>query len=299
LRSRSTIRNRAEYTAVRLMLALLRWAPRPLAASMARGCAQLLDRLVPKMRRVGLRNLEFALPELSPEERHRIIDGVFRSIARIFLAVARFPGINRENVHDWIRRDGFEHFERALARGKGVLFATAHLGNWELGAFAHSLMKSPINVVVRPLDNPLLDALVEKRRRMSGNNVFNKRDLARPILKALARNETVGILMDQNASLAEGVFVDFFGRKACVHQGFVKLAARSGAAVIPSFALWSEEEQSFVVKYYPPLEMTGDAAADTQTVHTKLEEIIREYPDQWLWIHRRWKTRPPGEPPIY
>ena len=139
-----------------------------------------------------------ALPEKTEPEREAIIDGVFRSIGRVLLAFARFPSINRETVGQWIRYEGYEHFEEALKRGKGVLFATGHLGNWELSAFSHALMSAPMGVVVRPLDNPRLDAFVERRRGLSGNHLIGKRDFARPILQALRRNEAVGILVDQN-----------------------------------------------------------------------------------------------------
>jgi KDO2-lipid IV(A) lauroyltransferase len=180
-----------------------------------------------------------------------------------------------------------------------VLFATAHLGNWELSAYAHALLRAPMNVVVRPLDNPLIDKLVELRRGLSGNRPIFKKDFARAILKALAANQAVGILIDQNASPDEGVFVDFFGLPACAGTGFAKLAAHSGAAVIPGFALWSEEERCYMLRFYPPVPITGDALRDTQVLQAKLEEVIRAHPDQWLWIHRRWKTRPPGEPSMY
>jgi KDO2-lipid IV(A) lauroyltransferase len=156
-----------------------------------------------------------------------------------------------------------------------------------------------MHVLVRPLDNPRIDRLVARRRALSGNHLIEKKDSARAILKALAANQAVGILVDQNASLEEGVFVDFFGVPACAGTAFARLAARSGATVILGFALWSEAERRYVLRFYPPLEITGHAEEDTRRLHRQLEQIIREYPDQWLWIHRRWKTRPPGEPPLY
>ena len=156
-----------------------------------------------------------------------------------------------------------------------------------------------MHVVVRPLDNPLIDRLVERRRTASGNRLIHKKDYARAILKALAANEAVGILIDQNAAPESGVFVDFFGIPACAGIGFAKLAARSGAAVIPGFALWSEQEGRYILRFYPPVPITGDAALDTQVLHRTLEAVIRAHPDQWLWIHRRWKTRPTDEPSIY
>ena len=292
MRRRSRLRDGLEYGLAVCALKSLEWAPRPLADGLARGYARLLDLAIPRLRRTAMRNLAVALPDADPR---RVTDGVFRSIARLLVAFAKFPQIRRDNVGEWIRYEGYEHFERSMERGKGVLFATAHLGNWELSAFAHALLSGPMHVVVRPLDNPRIDRLVERRRRLSGNHLIGKKESARTILKALRNNEAVGILIDQNASLDNGVFVDFFGVPACATAGLAKLAAHSGAAVIPGFALWEERERRYVLRFYEPLAMTGDPQRDTQALQSKLETVIRQYPDQWLWIHRRWKTRPPGE----
>ena len=284
-----------EYLLTRIILGCLEYAPLWLAWPAARGCTRLLDMAIPRLRRIALRNLQLAgIPR--PE---RVTDGVFRSIARLILVFARFPRLNRQNISQWIRYEGLEHFQEAKSRGCGILFATAHLGNWELSAFAHGMLTEPMNVVVRPLDNPLIDRLVEQRRALSGNRLFEKKDVARSILRALRENQAVGILIDQNTSLEEGTFVDFFGVPACAGTAFAKLAAHGGATVIPGFALWEETERRYVLRFYPPLPMTGDAVEDTRRLHRQLESVIRQYPDQWLWIHRRWKTRPPGEPPIY
>jgi KDO2-lipid IV(A) lauroyltransferase len=296
MRSRSRTRNLVEYAVALIALKCLQIPPLPVAQCLARCYARLLDLAIPRLRRTALQNLAFALPDADARQ---VVNGVFRSIARLLVSFARFPSIRRDTVGKWIRHEGFEHVQCALAAGKGVLFATAHLGNWELSAYAHALLASPMSVVVRPLDNPYIDRLVEHRRSLSGNRPIFKKDYARAILKALAANEAVGILIDQNASLDNGVFVDFFGAPACAATGFAKLAARSGAAVIPGFAIWSEKERRYVLRFYPPVPMTGDAARDTQALQSQLESIIREYPDQWLWIHRRWKTRPPGEPSVY
>ena len=277
-----------QYWAVRAMLRTSAWAP---------FYARLLDLAAPRLRRTALRNLEMAgYPE---SERRRIADGVFRSIARLIRSFAMFPRLTRENVHELIRYDGLENFTAAKARGKGVLVATAHLGNWELSAFAHALMTAPMCIVVRPLDNPQIDALVERYREMSGNRVIRKKEAAREILRALKAGEAVGILIDQNVTPAEGVFVDFFGVQACAGTAFAKFAHHSGAAVVPGFALWNRDESRYVLHFYPEIEMSGDVQIDTQRIHSALEAIIRRYPDQWLWIHRRWKTRPPGEGPLY
>lgn len=299
MRQHSAIRNGLEYASALLVLKSLEFAPLPLAHWLARRYVRLLDLAIPRLRRVAYRNLSLAMPEADPVA---VVDGVFRSIARTIVAFAKFPSIRRDNVARWIRLEGGEHFDNALRQGRGVLFATAHLGNWELSAYAHAMLREPMNVVVRPLDNPLIDGLVECRRGLSGNRPIFKKDYARAILKALADNQAVGILIDQNTAPDTGgssVFVDFFGLPASAGTGFAKLAAHSGAAVIPGFALWSDEEHRYVLRFYPPIPITGNAALDTQTLQSRLEEVIRAYPDQWLWIHRRWKTRPPGEPSLY
>lgn len=296
MRQRSFIRNGVEYCLALAVIQSLELAPVPMAYWLARRYTKLLDLAIPRLRRVAYRNLALALPAADPRA---IVDGVFRSIARLLVTFAKFPSIHSGNVSRWIRYEGREHFDDAIRAGSGVLFATAHLGNWELSAYAHALMAAPMNIIARPLDNPLIDRLVEHHRCLSGNRLIYKKDFARSILKALSANEAVGILIDQNASPDTGVFVDFFGIPACAGTGFAKIAAHSGAAVIPGFALWSDEERRYVLRFYPPVAVTGDAARDTQELQSLLEQVIREYPDQWLWIHRRWKTRPAGEASLY
>ncbi|MDX2181489.1 MAG: lysophospholipid acyltransferase family protein [Bryobacteraceae bacterium] len=270
---RSPLRNWAEYAAVRALLAAgtaypIRWNAR--------------------LRSTGIENLAQAgLPAST-------LDGVYATLDRMVETFAKLPQINAENVRKTIDYDGFGCYLEAKKRGRGVLFATAHLGNWELSAYAHALMAEPMNVVVRPLDNPILDQFVERRRAGSGNRILGKSDYLRRAVEALQRNEAVGVLIDQDAG-PDGVFVDFFGRKASATPIFAKLAHRTGAAIIPGFALWIAEERRYVLRFSPIVETTGDAARDTQTLHTILEGAIRQYPDQWMWLHRRWKTRPPDE----
>jgi KDO2-lipid IV(A) lauroyltransferase len=288
-----------EYILAQAVVQSLAILPRSAAEKLARLYTRLLDMAMPRLRRVAMRNLSMAFPDRPAQQRAAIVDEVFRNIARVLVAFAKFPQIAQTGIHDWIRYEGYEHFEQALELGKGVLFATAHLGNWELSAFSHALMSRPMRIVVRPLDNPRIDALVESRRAASGNRLIAKKDFARSILQALKANEAVGILVDQNAGLSDGVFIDFFGIRACAGAGFAKIAAHSGATVIPGFALWSAQERKYILRFYPPLPITGDVVQDTQALHSQLESVIREYPGQWLWLHRRWKTRPPGMPDLY
>ena len=276
------------------MLWTLAVLPFDWAFALARLYVHGLDLCIPKLRRVGMRNLAGIARLDSPDS---IVDGVFRSIARSLVVFARLPRLNAQNISSIIRYEGLEYFHEAKRRGKGVLFATAHLGNWELSAYAHGLMTEPMNVVVRPLDNRAIDEFVEARRAGGGNRIIAKKDAARQILQALRRNEAVGILIDQNVGLDEGAFIDFFGTPACAGTAFARLAAHTGAAVIPGFALWRGTE--YVLKFYPLVEVTGDVVEDTRRVHAVIEQVIREHPDQWLWLHRRWKTRPPGEAGLY
>jgi KDO2-lipid IV(A) lauroyltransferase len=265
-----------------------------LCPPLARAYFKLLDLAIPRLRRTAARNLEIA--RITDQG---VIDEMYRSIARMLVTFAKFPSFAKENIGEWIRYDGIENFKNAAARGRGVLVATAHLGNWELSAFAHALMTSPMHIVVRPLDNPRVDALVEHRRALSGNHIISKRDGAREILRALKSGEAVGILIDQNTTLDEGVFVDFFRTQACAGSAFAKLAHHSDAAVVPGYALWSDKERRYILRFDPEIPMTGDVRADTQAIHAHLESVIREHPGQYLWLHRRWKTRPPGQAPLY
>jgi KDO2-lipid IV(A) lauroyltransferase len=289
----------AEYILAYSLVAGLRFLPRSMAEKVAFGAAKLLDKAVPRLRRIARQNLAMALPELNTAKCEHIVDGTFRSIGRLLLAIARFPSLHVSNLGQWIAYEGLEHYAAAKQKGCGILVATAHLGNWELSAFAHALLTEPMHVMVRPLDNRLIDRLVAERRMLSGNRLIFKRDAARAVLKALRNNEAVGILIDQNTSESEGVFVDFFGKQACAGSGFVKLAYRSQAPVVPGFALWDEQRKRYVLRFFPAIELTGDEQADTQRIHSFLERTIRQYPDQWMWIHRRWKTRPSGEAPLY
>ncbi len=302
---RSALRNWAEYLPAWLALQALCWLPLPLAKPGAQILGHVLFHAVPRWRRIARRNLEIALPQAHPAEKGRIVRGAYANLGRVVLALARSPRLNRRNIAEWIVYEGFEHFERAKREGKGVLFLTAHLGNWELSSLAHALYGNPMQVMVRPLDNPLLDRLVQSRRVLHGNGVIAKQDAARDVLRALRANEAVGILADQNAAGDDAVFVDFFGEKAAATRGVAQLALRTGATIIPGFAFWNQSERRYVLKFYAPIEPAEGSDREqrvletTQRCQRAIERAIREHPEQWLWMHRRWKRRPPGEAPDY
>jgi KDO2-lipid IV(A) lauroyltransferase len=186
-----------------------------------------------------------------------------------------------------------------------VLIVTGHLGAWELSGFYHSLMGHTMSVVIRPLDNRRLDAFVNDNRCLHGNRVIDKDDFGRGLLLAMRARQTVAILMDTNMTPPQGEFVKFFGIDACTGTGLAHIARKTGAAVLPGFMLWEPAERRYVLHFGPQIEIprTDDTAADilaaTQLCTSVIEAWIRRYPDQWLWIHRRWKTRPPGQPGLY
>ena len=283
----------------------LGWMPRGMARLFANALTWSVYRVLGRLRRVGLRNLELALPALAIEERERILRGVFRHLGWQLVEFCRMTRYTAENTQGWIRTQGLENYLAAKARGKGVLIVTGHLGAWELSSFYHSLMGHPMGLVIRRLDNRPLDEYVNGVRCMHGNQVLHKDDFARGLLKAMHAGQTVGILMDTNMTPPQGAFVDFFGLQACTALGLARVALKTGAAVVPGFMLWEPAEQRYVLHFGPELvfDRTEDAESDilaaTQICTQAIENWIRRYPDQWLWIHRRWKTRPPGETGIY
>jgi len=258
-----------------------------------------------RLRRVGARNLELAFPEMQGVDRDAILRRVYRNLGYLLAEFCLMPRYTPKGTSEFIRYEGLENYIRARDRGKGVLVLTGHLGAWELSSFYHSLMGRPMGMVIRRLDNPLVDQFVNRIRCLHGNRVIHKDDFARGLIASMRAGETVGILMDTNMTPPQGVFVNFFGLAACTASGLARVALKTGAAVLPGFMLWEPDEQKYVLHFGAELAFgeTGDPEADivaaTQQCNDVLESWIRRYPDQWLWIHRRWKTRPPGEPALY
>jgi len=259
----------------------------------------------PRLRRAGMRNLSIAFPEKTTKEKKTILRQVYKNLGRQMAEFCLFPRYTRENVEKIAMYDGFENFAEADTRGKGVLFMTAHFGGWEIGSFFHSLHRHPLNIVIRPLDNPYLNAMVDRYRTRHGNSTFPKQDFARGLLSSLKRGETVGILMDTNMTPPQGAFVDFFGVPACTATGLARVALHTDAAVVPGFTIWDKDLGKYRIRFDPAMKLvrTGDdeadALANTAAFTKVIESYVARYPEQWLWVHRRWKTRPPGEPPLY
>jgi KDO2-lipid IV(A) lauroyltransferase len=299
------MRKNLEYWLVVAVARTLGRLPRRAARAVAAGLGWCIYRLMTRLRHVGQRNLQLALPELSAAQHERILRGVFRHLGWQLVEFCRMTRYTAANTPKWIRTEGLDNFLAAQARGKGVLIVTGHLGAWELSSFYHSLMGHPMGMVIRRLDNRRLDEFVNGIRCLHGNRILPKDDFARGLLRAMRAGQTVGILMDTNMTPPQGAFVDFFGLQACAATGLARVALKTGAAVLPGFMLWEPDEQKYVLHFGPELAFarTDDAEADilaaTQLCTHAIESWIRRYPDQWLWIHRRWKTRPAGEPGLY
>ncbi|MGC2607652.1 MAG: lysophospholipid acyltransferase family protein, partial [Silvibacterium sp.] len=256
--------------------------------------------LMRRLRKTGLRNLELAFPEKTTGELQRILRELYRNLGWLLGEFCQMPNYTRENTRSFLRYEGLEHYLAARERGKGVLIVTGHLGAWELSSYYHSLMGYPMGMVIRRLDNAKVDGLVNAIRCLHGNRVLHKDDFARGLLGAMRHGETVGILMDTNMTPPQGVFVPFFGRLACTASGLARVALRTGAAVLPGFMVWEGAERKYVLRFGEeiPVVSTGDdeadALANTARFTAVIEDYVRRYPEQWLWVHRRWKTRPDG-----
>lgn len=294
-----------EFAVVWLFVRVLGLSPRSIARAVGAGVGALAFRALGRLREVGRRNLQLAYPDMAEAERERILRTEYRNLGWLMAEFAQMSGYTRESAGRFIRYEGLENFIAARERGKGVLVLTGHLGAWELSSFFHSLMGMPMGMVIRRLDNPLVDRFVNSIRCRHGNRVMHKDDFARGLIGAMRAGQTVGILMDTNMTPPQGVFVDFFGIAACTAVGIARMALHTDAAVVPAFTIWDPVLRRYRVEFTKAIELirTGDGEADaltnTAAFNRIFEEYVRKYPDQWLWVHRRWKTRPPGEPPLY
>ena len=252
--------------------------------------------LSPKSRLIVLHNLLRSFPEKDVKEIIGIAKGVYRHFATVAAEFFDMPSINKENIHKWVEVEGVEHAQAALAQGKGALSIVAHFGNWELLTIAIPIHFRPMYIVYRPLDNPLIDNMVEYVRTMQGNELIPKGGSGKRIMELLKENQIIGILSDQNVAAYEGVFVDFFGRPACTGVGLAVMAMRSGAPVVPVF-MARQKSGKYKLILKPAIEAVctdnydADLQVNTQRFTKIVEEIVREYPDQWFWFHQRWKTK--------
>lgn len=302
---RGRLRSYTEFAVAWVILHALGALPRTLALTVGQAVGAVAQRVLPHLSRHAETNLRRALPELDLPARRQIQRGVFRNLGRLLGEVSQFPKFTRANIEQVVVYEGLQNYLDAVAQGRGVILLTGHIGAWELSVYAHSVYGYPMSFLKRNVDNPLVEALAERRRARFGNRGIDKRGSVREVLKTLKAGGVVGILADLNASREEGVFCDFFGIPACTTAGVATLALRTGAVVVPGYLLWDEAAQIHRLHFEPPVETinTGNQKEDVQTntarYTQRLEAVIRRHPDQWLWIHRRWRTRPLDELEIY
>jgi KDO2-lipid IV(A) lauroyltransferase len=295
-----------EYAAAKSVLVALGLLPASVAMKLGQMVGKLAYVAAADLRKTGATNLRLAFPEKTDEEREALLRECFTGLGRQLGFFSQFSSRSVEELQGLIEVEGLENFAAAKANmTSGLILFTAHLGAWELTSFGPSLFGHPFDFLVRRIDNPKIENLIDQVRTRFGNQTIDKLSAARSMLKLLRSKGVLGLLPDLNTLDAEAIFVDFFGVPAATNFIMAKLALRTNSPIIPIFAPWSEEKQKYLLLIGAPnsIEPTGEEEQDVRALTTKLsqhiENAIRRYPGQWLWIHKRWKTRPKGEPAIY
>jgi KDO2-lipid IV(A) lauroyltransferase len=314
-RKKSSFRILLEYIPVRILFAVLGALPRQTAVRAGMSIGRLAYRLAGGLRRVALRNLEIAFPEKSLAERETMALGSFENLGRVLGELTQFPKATPATLRDMIEfqfdseeikaTDERKALDIERAKGRGILLIGPHLGNWEMGVFAYSALEDKLTYLARPLDNPLIEEFTVRLRTRFGNQPIDKNNSVSKAMAILREGGILGVLPDVNVLPRDGVFVPFFGTLACTTSGVAMMAMRTNAMILPMCCVWDKETEKYNVLYGELVEQprTGDRHRDvfemTAAFTAEMEKFIRAYPDQWLWIHKRWKVRPPGEPDLY
>ena len=294
----------SEYFLVYSFYAFLNILPQDLSLKIGRFLGLLFYKIDKKHRKHTLNNLKIAFPTKTENELTDIAIKFYKNLGMVFVEIFRLNKYKESNIDDFVEYD-FDQINNIYG-GQGILLLTAHFGNWELLAKTFGLKGYKGNVLARPLDNPYIEKILYDLRTASGNKViYNRENAVKNIIKALNEKEIVGFLPDENASKRIGVFVDFFGVKACTMPGMANIAAKTKLPVVPAFIVRIKGKDGNYSKHRliiePPLDIkyTSDRKTDTMNIlklfNEKIEDIIKQYPEQWFWIHNRWKTRPDGE----
>ena len=304
-RKKSNLQTKLEYFAVRSLLGAVGLLPLKASMKFGKSAGKFAGSNFAKLQKTARKNLEIALPDLPRDEKQKIIAGTFESLGRQLGFVSHFKEFTPERVREFVEVVGKENFDEAHASGRGIIFFTGHFGSWEVfnllpPAFGHTM-----NILVRRIDNPLVENYVDNLRTRLGCVTLDKMKSARTMFRVLENGEILGILADLNVQEREGVFVNFFGVPASTTTSIAKLALATNAVVLPAFAVWEEDKQKYVVYLEPPVEYEKTENTDedienlTQKITGVVEKYVKKYPEQWLWIHKRWNTRPKGEPDLY
>lgn len=298
-----------EYAAAKSVISFFGVLPRNAGIWFGISTGGLAYQLLGKLRRTGQRNLELAFPDKSAAERTQILKAAFRNLGRVMATVSKFGELNAGNISDFIEYNVdpayLAAFEKIKTNGRGRILLGGHIGNWELQAFSYSVSFEQISFLARKMDNPRIEKMILDIRTRLGNKQIDKINSATQIMRVLRSGGTIGVLADVNSHPKEGVFVPFFGIPACTASGIALLAIRANAVIVPAFAIWDETRGKYFMAYDRIIEPvnSGDRKRDieetTALFVAATERIIRAYPEQWIWIHRRWKTRPPGAEELY
>ena len=288
-----TIQHRLEYQGVRAVVALVRILPMSVVLFVGTLLGRAFYAFDGPHRRLAVGNLVASFPFRSTSECRSIARGMFSHFGRLLMVILKFSTMSRERMLAHVEFEGEERVAAAHHHGKGVLLFTGHFGFWEINALVHALVMQPMAVLARPLDNPLLHELLESVRRSTGNSVIYRRGALRRVLRALAENQAVAILIDQHIQTSDAVYVDFFDRPAATTSALAAIALRTGAPVLPVFALPMPRGRFRMVYEHPvdpPRSDGPDAIREfTQRCTDVLEMYVRRYPELWLWMHRRWR----------
>ncbi len=304
-KKRSKIQNKSELIAVRSFLGAVGALPLETSMKFGKKLGKFIGARFPKLGKTARRNLEIAFPEMPEVERENIIRGTFESLGRHLGFVSHFRKFKHADVRRLIEVVGRENLDRAVETGRGIIFFTGHFGSWEVFNLLPPAFGFGMNILVRRLDNPLIEAFVDNFRTQFGSVTLDKTKSARTMFRVLEKGEILGILADLNVQEREGTFVDFFGVPASTTTSIAKLALKTDAIVLPAFAVWEASQNKYVVYLEPAVEYQKDDVSEenvrelTQNITSIVERYVRKYPEQWLWIHKRWNTRPKGEKSLY
>jgi len=300
------LRHSVEYALVALTMRSARVLPWRIVRALGSGLGFLFYALDRRHRRIALQNLEAAFPRKPIAERRAIVRQVFGHFGRLLFELLKFSGLPKDEVLARVEIEGGDRIRGARDEGRGALLFTGHFGYWEINAIAHAAAFAPIGVLARPLDNRRLHDLLERMRGCQGNYVIYRRGALRRVLKALNANDGVAILIDQHIQAPDAVTVSFFDRPAATTLALAVLALRTGAPVIPVFALPNGIGRYRLVyerPVDPPADDSPEAIRDfTQRCTDVLEMQVRRHPGLWLWMHRRWRDSAlaeAGEPGMF
>lgn len=281
---------------LKIAIIISRFIPLSAKRAIVTGLARLGYYLLLKHKLIVFHNLTRAFPEKSPDEILKIAKASYASFALVVAEFSEILYMNKDNLSQWINIKGLDHYTEACRKGKGVLLFSAHFGNWEMGNAALAITTKPLIFIYRVLDSPFLEKAITYVRTTCDITSMDKENAMRPMIRALKKGETINILIDQNVAVYDGIFVNFFGRPACTTSGLALLAMHTGAPVLPVFTT-RQPDGKYVLEIGPEVPIVrssnrdADVLENTQTFTKMIEDHIRKYPEQWFWLHQRWKTK--------